>query len=55
MWKETDINTCVQCKHWGWFEEYQEYRCGIKGCWDGSKFKEFNWEDMLKEMGNKHG
>lgn len=39
---ETDINTCVACRFWRWFEDRQEYGCSIKGCWEGSKFIPFD-------------
>ena len=34
---------CPACKFWSWFEEEQQYKCSIKGCWEGSKFVEYNW------------
>lgn len=44
---------CPACKFWLWFEERHEYGCSIKGCWRGSKFKEFTLEGMIKEIENE--
>lgn len=47
---DTDVNTCVQCKFWLWFEDEQAYRCSIKGCWDGSKFRGFDLNTLIAEV-----
>ncbi len=33
---------CPACRFWLWFEDRQEYRCSIKGCFEGSKYVEYN-------------
>ena len=30
---------CFGCFFCLWYQEWQEYRCGILGCYEGSKFK----------------
>lgn len=41
---------CPACKFYLWFEDRHEYRCSIKGCWEGSKFKEFTIETWMEEI-----
>ena len=36
-----ECDKCVACKFWLWFETEQQYRCSVKGCWEGSKFIEY--------------
>ena len=33
---------CFGCKFCLWFSDWQDYRCSITGCYEYSKFKEYN-------------
>lgn len=37
-----DVNKCVACRFWLWFEGEQSYRCSIKGCYENHKFIAFD-------------
>lgn len=41
---------CPACKFYLWYEDRHEYRCSIKGCWEGSKFKAFTIENWMEEL-----
>lgn len=41
---------CPACKFYLWFDDRQEYRCSIKGRWEGSKFKEFTVKGWMEEI-----
>lgn len=32
---------CDSCDFFKWYEDYKEYFCSIKGCWNHSKWKQF--------------
>lgn len=42
--KKCESKCCQSCKFFWWFEERQEYDCGIKGCWNKSKWVEFKMD-----------
>ena len=38
---ELQNDKCLACRFCSWYEEYQEYKCDIKGCYENSKFIEY--------------
>lgn len=32
---------CHGCRFCWWFDEYQQYACGVKGCYENSKYVEY--------------
>lgn len=43
-------DVCVGCKFCLWFDEEQSELCSIRGCFNNSKYKEFNFDEMMKEV-----
>lgn len=40
-----DIEKCMECKFWLYFENEKKERCSIKGCWCNSKFVPYTVEE----------
>lgn len=38
---EDDEELCYGCRFWYWFDAERRSRCGIKGCYQGSKYIEY--------------
>lgn len=41
---------CYGCEFYNWDAERKEYVCGIKGCYENSKFVEFDWRKYYKKL-----
>lgn len=46
-----DINeySCLSCKFFLYIKEKENYECTIKGCYNYSKFKEFDLVEWIRE------
>lgn len=45
MMNNSDIEKCMGCKFWLYFENEKREKCSIKGCWDNSKYVPYTVEE----------